>query len=139
MIECKAINERLDALNCMELFDTPAEEAFDRITRLAKSVLEMPIVLVSLVDESRQWFKSNQDLNAGETPRNGAFCDLTIRNSEPLIVENALLDERFSDNPFVTGEPGIRFYAGVPLRTRDGHNIGTLCAIDLKPRAISDQ
>ena len=141
MIECKAGNEkeRLDALYRMELLDTPAEEAFERITRLAKSVLEMPIVLVSLIDEDRQWFKSNHGMDAGETPRNVAFCDQTIRNSEPMVVENALLDERFADNPFVTGEPGIRFYAGVPLRTREGHNIGTLCAIDLKPRKISGQ
>jgi diguanylate cyclase (GGDEF)-like protein len=132
-------DERLDAHYRMELLDTPAEEAFDRITRLAKSVLEMPIVLVSLVDESRQWIKSTRDLDTGDTPHDVAFYDHTIRNSEPLIVENALLDERFADNPFVTGEPGVRFYAGVPLRTGDGHNIGTLCAIDLKPRAISDQ
>ena len=141
MIECKTGNEkeRLDALHRMEVLDTPAEEAFDRITRLAKSVLETPIVLVSLVDEDRQWFKSNQGLDAGESPRNVAFCDHTIRKTEPMVVENALDDPRFADNPFVTGEPGIRFYAGVPLRTRDGHNIGTLCAIDVKPRTISGQ
>ncbi|MDH3194816.1 MAG: sensor domain-containing diguanylate cyclase [Hyphomicrobiales bacterium] len=141
MIECKVGNEkdRLDALYSMELLDTPAEEAFDRITRLAKSVLETPIVVVSLVDESRQWFKSKLGLEADETPRDIAFCDHTIRQSHPLIVENALLDERFADNPLVTGEPGIRFYAGAPLRTRDGHNIGTLCVIDFKPRTISEQ
>ncbi len=141
MIECEIGNEkgRLDALYRMELLDTPAEEAFDRITRLAKSVLETPIVVVSLVDESRQWFKSKQGLDADETPRDVAFCDHTIRQSEPMVVENALLDGRFADNPLVTGEPCIRFYAGVPLRTRDGHNIGTLCAIDLKPRTISEQ
>lgn len=139
MIECKTgnENERLDALYRMELLGTPAEETFDRIIRLAKSVLEMPIVLVSLIDENRQWFKSNQGMGAGESPRNLAFCDHTIRNREPMVVENTLLDERFADNPFVTGEPGIRFYAGVPLRTRDDHAIGTLCAIDLKPRTIS--
>ena len=96
-------------------------------------------MLVSLIDEDRQWFKSNQGLDASETPRNVAFCDHTIRRPEAMVVENALLDARFADNPFVTGEPGIRFYAGVPLRTRDGHNIGTLCAIDVKPRTISGQ
>ena len=141
MIECDIKNEkeRLDALYRMELVDTPAEEAFDRITRLAKSVLEAPIVLVSLIDSNRQWFKSNQGLDADETPRDVAFCDYTIRNPEPMVVENALLDERFADNPLVVGKPGIRFYAGVPLRTRDGQNIGTLCAIDLKPREISEK
>jgi diguanylate cyclase (GGDEF)-like protein len=140
MIKC-SVNEkdRLDALHRMELLDTPSEEAFDRITRLAKSVLEIPIVLVSLVDENRQWFKSNQGLNASETPRDVAFCDHTIRKSEPMVVENAALDARFADNPLVTGEPGIRFYAGVPLRTREGYNIGTLCAIDVKPRTITPQ
>ena len=96
-------------------------------------------MLVSLIDEDRQWFKSNQGLDASETPRNVAFCDHTIRRPEAMVVENALLDARFADNPFVTGEPGIRFYAGVPLRTRDGHNIGTLCAINVKPRTISGQ
>jgi diguanylate cyclase (GGDEF)-like protein len=141
MIECKTEDEkeRFDALYRMELLDTPTEEAFDRITRLARSVLETPIVLVSLIDEGRQWFKSNQGLDTNETPRNVACFDHTIRNTEPVVVEDTLLDERFADNPFVTGEPGIRFYAGVPLNTRDGHIIGTLCAIDLKPRAISDQ
>jgi len=141
MSECKAGNEkgRLDALYRMELLDSPSEEAFDRITRLVRSMLETPIVLVSLIDEDRQWFKSNQGLDASETPRNVAFCDHTIRKPKPMIVEDAHLDERFADIPFVTGEPGIRFYAGVPLRTRDGHNVGTLCAIDLKPRTISGQ
>ena len=131
--------ERLNALDRMELLDTPAEEAFDRITRLAGTVLETPIVLISLIDKSRQWFKSKHGLDADETPREVAFCDYTIRNPEPMVVEDALLDDRFADNPLVAGEPGIRFYAGVPLRTRDGHNIGTLCAIDLKPRPISEK
>ena len=141
MIECnfKGEKDRLDALHRLELLDTPAEEAFDRVTRLAKSVLQVPIVLVSLVDENRQWFKSKQGLDASETPRDIAFCDHTIRKSEPMVVENATLDSRFASNPLVTGDPGIRFYAGVPLRTRDGYNIGTLCAIDVKPRTIDRQ
>ncbi len=129
----------MEALHRMELLDTPAEEPFDRITRLAKSVLDTPIVVVSLVDANRQWFKSKQGLDASETPRDVAFCDHTIRRSEPMVIRDARLDERFADNPLVVGEPGIRFYAGVPLRTKDGHNIGTLCAIDLQPRTISSQ
>jgi diguanylate cyclase (GGDEF)-like protein len=139
MIECETgiEKERLDALSRMELLGTPAEEAFGPVVRLAKSMLETPIVLVSLIDENRQWHISNQDMVAGGSPCNFAFCDRTIRNREPTIVEDTLLDDRFSDNPFVAGEPGIRFYAGVPLRTRDGHSIGTLSAIDFKPRTIS--
>ena len=141
MVECKSGKEkdRLDALYRMEVLDKPAEETFDRITRLTKNVLEMPIVLISLIDENRQWFKSNQGLDASETPRDIAFCDHTIRKSEPMVVKDTLLDQRFADNPLVIGEPGIRFYAGAPLRTRDGFNIGTLCVIDIKPRTISGQ
>lgn len=141
MITCQVENEteRLDALRRMDLLDTPPEQAFDRITRLAKSVLGTPIVAVSLIDVDRQWFKSIQGLDVSETPRDVAFCDHTIRRSEPMVVEDARLDERFANNPLVVGDPGIRFYAGAPLRTRDGYNIGTLCAIDLRPRTISAQ
>lgn len=141
MIECQVVNEqeRLEALHRMDLLDTPPEQAFDRITRLAKSVLGTPIVLVSLVDADRQWFKSNQGLDATETPRDVAFCDHTIRRSEPMVVEDARLDERFANNPLVVGKPGIRFYAGAPLRTKDGYNVGTLCAIDIVPRTISSK
>jgi diguanylate cyclase (GGDEF)-like protein len=141
MISCQVEGEkeRLEALYRMELLDTPPEQAFDRITRLAKSVLGTPIALVSLIDADRQWFKSKQGLEANQTPRDIAFCNHTICRSEPMVVEDARLDERFADNPLVVGEPGIRFYAGAPLRTRDGHNIGTLCTIDLQPRTISSQ
>lgn len=129
--------ERLAALKRYDILDTPPEEAFDRITRLAKTALNMPIVLVSLVDANRQWFKSKQGLDAAETPRDISFCTHAIEHNEPLIIRNALEDPRFYNNPLVTGEPYIQFYLGMPLRTPDGHNIGTLCAIDQKPRDLS--
>ncbi len=130
--------ERLAALHSYDVLDTTPEESFDRITRLAKSALQMPIVLVSLVDADRQWFKSRQGLEAAETPRDISFCTHAIEQDQPLIIKNALEDARFCENPLVTGEPHIRFYIGVPLRTPDGYNVGTLCAIDRKPRDLSD-
>ena len=130
-------DDRLAALHRYDVLDTPAEESFDRITRVAKSALQIPIVLVSLVDAERQWFKSKQGLDAVETPRNISFCTHAINQNEPMLVRDALDDERFRENPLVTGELGIRFYLGIPLRTPDGFNIGTLCAIDQKPRDLS--
>jgi len=128
--------ERLAALKRYDILDTPQEESFDRITRLAKTALQMPIVLVSLVDANRQWFKSKQGINTQQTSRDISFSTHAIEQDEPLIIRNALNDERFRDNPLVTGEPYIRFYLGMPLRTPDGYNIGTLCAIDQKPRDL---
>ena len=134
-----AEQERLAALDRYDVLDTPTEESFDRITRLAKTVLEVPIVLVSLVDKDRQWFKSRQGLAAIEAPREISFCTHAIETDEPMIVRDALDDPDFRNNPLVLGEPNIRFYAGVPLRTPNGHNIGTLCAIDRKPRELSTE
>ena len=138
MIECKVPNEdrRIAALRYFEILDTPAEEPFERITRLAKTITQAPIVLISLVDEFRQWFKSKQGLDIDETPRDVSFCAYTIGQPGPMVIEDARLDQRFANNPLVTGEPHIRFYAGVPLRTRDGYNIGTICVIDTKPRQL---
>ena len=139
MSECNTGDEqaRLAALHDYDILDTPPEEQFDRITRLAKTVLQMPFVLVSLVDRDRQWFKSNQGMRLSETPRADSFCTYTIRQNEPMIVENALLDGRFSHLPMVIGEPHIRYYIGVPLRTKGGHNIGALCAMDSRVRMLS--
>ncbi|MCW3474193.1 GGDEF domain-containing protein [Limobrevibacterium gyesilva] len=128
---------RLDALCRYDVLDTPPEESFDRITRLARTALQTPIALVSLVDRDRQWFKSRQGLSVPETPRDISFCAHAVQRDEPLIVRDALADPRFRDNPLVLGAPGVRFYMGVPLRTHDGHNIGTLCAIDQRPRKPS--
>lgn len=127
---------RLAALRSLELLDTPTEERFDRITRIAQRLFEVPIALVSLVDECRQWFKSAQGLGASETGRNISFCAHAIHASDVFVVENALDDPRFCDNPLLTGPPDIRFYAGAPLTTAGGFRVGTLCLIDRKPRAF---
>ena len=129
--------DRLRSLHALGILDTPPEERFDRITRLAMLALDVPIALVSLVDADRQWFKSSQGLDATETGRDVSFCGHTILSDEPLVVEDALADERFADNPLVTGEPNVRFYAGVPLCDQDGHKLGTLCVIDRVPRQLA--
>jgi diguanylate cyclase (GGDEF)-like protein len=130
--------ERLEALRRLNLLDTPIEERFERITRMLCRLLRMPIASFTLVDESRQWFKSIQGLSAKETPRSEAFCAHTILENEPLIVDDATKDPRFCDNPLVTGDPNIGFYAGMPVRSPDGHRVGTLCVIDRKPRTLSN-
>lgn len=130
--------ERQAALDQAAVLDTPPEERFDRYTRLAKRLFAVPTALVSLVDQNRQWFKSRQGLDATETPRDIAFCAHAINEPERvLVVENATEDERFHDNPLVTGDPQIRFYAGCPITTPNGHAIGTLCIIDGEPRTFT--
>lgn len=128
---------RLDALRSYNVLDTKAEKAFDDLTRLAAEICGTPIALVSLVDESRQWFKSHHGLDATETPREVAFCAHAILDDEIFEVSDACQDERFADNPLVTGQPNIRFYAGTVLTSEDKHNVGTLCVIDQKPRELS--
>lgn len=130
--------ERLQALDSSGLLSSGADPRFDRITRLASQMFSVPIALVSLIDHERQWFKSRQGLDVTETPRAMSFCGHTILDSKPLIIEDALLDERFCDNPLVTAEPHIRFYAGAPLHTAKGFRLGTLCLIDTKPNTLSD-
>ena len=133
-----AEDRRLQALYEYDILDTPAEESFDRITRLAKNALQAPMAMVSLVDRDRQWFKSRQGCETQETARNISFCTYTVRDNVPLIVSDALNDARFQNSPLVTGAPHVRAYVvGVPLRTPDGHNIGALCVNDVKPREIT--
>lgn len=126
--------ERLAALHRYRLLDTPREESFDRITRLASRLFDTPISLLTLVDEKRQWFKSRVGVEKEQGSREASFCAHAINRDEVMIVADASTDERFADNPWVTRKPYIRFYAGAPLRSRDGYLLGTLCVIDEKPR-----
>lgn len=125
---------RLSALIEMGILDSLPEERFDRLTRLASNALGTEIALVSLLDEKRQWFKSRQGLDVSETPIDQAFCRHAIRSSEVMVVPDAKTHPVFSNNPLVTGDPNISFYAGAPLITKDGYALGTLCVIDTKPR-----
>ncbi|MEI6161358.1 MAG: PAS domain-containing protein, partial [Roseococcus sp.] len=133
--------ERLAALRGLGILDTSPEADFDHVVRLAARLLDVPIALISLVDQDRQWFKSVIGLDGvTETPRELAFCDHAIRGQDVMVVPDATEDPRFAGNPLVTGEPGIRFYAGAPLITSDGHALGTLCVIDRVPhQALSDR
>ena len=130
---------RLETLRKLKILDTDPEERFDRITRLAKQVFGTPIALVSLVDADRQWFKSRQGLDAGETPRDVSFCGHAILEDKIMVVEDTFNDERFADNPLVENDPGIRFYAGYPLNAPDGSKVGTLCIIDREPRQMTTE
>jgi len=138
-------SERLGALQNTGLLDSLPEERFDRITRLAKAMFKVPISLVSLVDEDRQWFKSRQGLPATETPRDHAFCAHAILQDDIFVIPDALQDERFADNPLVEGSPNVRFYAGCPIKVASSEDanrkmpIGTLCVIDSKPRDLSEE
>lgn len=130
---------RLEALGAFALMDTPPERLFDDITLLASTICRTPIALMSLVDRNRQWFKSKVGLLEVETPRADAFCAYTLLGSEVMIVEDARKDARFSQNPLVVGSPHIRFYAGAPLLTSEGHGLGSLCVIDRRPRRLSPE
>lgn len=132
-------HERLLLLRELDLLDSAPEPEFDRITQLAADMLDVPVALVSLIDESRQWFKSRVGLDATETPRDVAFCAHAILSDQPLVVNDALLDERFADNPAVLGEPYVRFYTGIPLLSSEGLALGTLCVVDRIPRHLSDK
>ncbi len=129
---------RLASLHSLRILDTEPEERFDRITRLTKRLFNVPIALVSLVDKERQWFKSSVGLDAKETSREISFCGHAIHTSETFVVEDTLKDERFFDNPLVVNAPNIRFYAGQPITSPSGENIGTLCIIDRKKRTLTD-
>ncbi len=129
--------QRILALHALDLLDTPAEERFDRITRLAAQHFEVPIALISFVDLDRQWFKSKQGTSLAETPRSVSFCAHAILQDDALIIPDARLDPRFADNPLVTGAPHIVFYAGYPLTTLDGDHVGSLCLCDHQPCTLT--
>lgn len=133
-------DERVAELRSLNLLDTPREPRFDRLTALVADVLDMPMVFVNLVDAERQWFKSTCGLDGvSDTPRDVGFCAHAIHEPDILLIPDASRDERFHDNPFVTGDFHLRFYAGVPIRGPRGKAIGTLCLVDTKPRALSER
>jgi two-component sensor histidine kinase len=131
----RAERRRLDTLREYRIMDTPPEAAFDRVTKMVADLYGVPIALVSLVDDCRQWFKSAYGLDTSETPREMSFCQYVIAEERPLVVTDVLGDPRFHDNPLVTGDLHIRFYAGVPLRAYNGAILGSLCVIDREERA----
>ncbi|WP_118178505.1 sensor domain-containing diguanylate cyclase [Paraburkholderia phosphatilytica] len=128
--------QRLATLRALSILDTSPEERFDRLTRLAKRLFDVPIALVTLVDADRQWFKSREGLDVSETSRDISFCGHAILTDDLLLVDDASSDTRFHDNPLVTGDPNIRFYAGCPLVVSGANRLGTFCLIDSKPRAL---
>ena len=132
-------SSRLEALQKYRILDTPPERVFNDVAMIASTIAGTPIALMTLVDGNRQWFKANIGLSVSETPREQAFCAHTILGTLPMIVEDATKDPRFSQNPLVTSDPEIRFYAGAPLITHDGHALGSLCVIDKKPRTFDSR
>jgi GAF domain-containing protein len=127
---------RLAALRRLGILDTQPEERFDRLTRLAAALFDVPMALVSLLDRDRQWLKSTCGLDVRQTSREVSFCAHAILRREVMIVPDALLDPRFADNPVVTGEPRIRFYAGCPIALPGGEFGGTLCLLDTRPHQL---
>lgn len=129
---------RLMALYQLDLLDSHSDHRFQRVVELATHIAGCPIGLVSLIDKDRQWFKAKVGIEVNQTSRDISFCGHTIQANQPLIVADTTSDERFSDNPLVTGEPHIRFYAGIPLTMNSGHNIGTLCVINTKAQVLDN-
>ncbi|MEN2787477.1 diguanylate cyclase [Sphingomonas qilianensis] len=139
MLDSKLHDEdaRIAALRRLGVLDTAIEQPFEKIVMLVRTVLRVPMAAVTLVDRERQWFKASRGLDATETPRSVSFCTYTIQQRGPMIIEDASRDPRFADNPLVVGPPFVRAYAGIPLRTPEGYNVGALCAIDTEPRTFS--
>ena len=132
-------SQRLADLKALNILDTPREPRFDTLTQLIADVFEMPMVFLTMVDTDRQWYKSTWGIDIDSTPRNVSFCAHAIVEPEPMVVPDATADSRFLDNPFVTGDFHLRFYAGVPLYGRSGKAIGALGLVDREPRVFSHQ
>ena len=131
--------QRLVALRELGILDTPSEERFDRITRVARRVFDVPIVLITLVDANRQWFKACLGVSYRETERSLSFCAHAILRPETMVIPDTLLDARFCNNPVVIDKPYVRFYAGRPLAGPSGHRLGTLCVVDVRPRILTSE
>ena len=134
----KLEKERLECLIKYEILDTLSDANLDEITKLASLICQTEISLISLIDEKRQWFKSNNGMKFSETERKSSFCNHSIQQYDIYEINDAQKNPLFSNNPFVTGDPFIRFYAGMPLTSPEGYNIGTLCVIDQKPKKLND-
>jgi diguanylate cyclase (GGDEF)-like protein len=130
---------RLDALERQQITDTPRDEAFDRVVRLACAALSAPIGAITFIESERQWIKAEQGLGLHETSRDTSFCTHALTSDEVMVVEDASRDPRFASNPFVTCSGGVRFYAGAPINTREGYKLGTLCVVDHIPRKITQR
>jgi diguanylate cyclase (GGDEF)-like protein len=137
--EARRERDRLAALDKFDILDSPREQPFDRIASLIRSIYNVEAGIVSMIDGHRQWYKASDGPPVDEVALEDTFCRFTVQGDDPIVVQDATKDARFSANPHVTGEPHVRFYAGVPLRTRQGHNIGTLCAVDSAPREFSER
>lgn len=131
--------ERLASLKSLNIIHTPIEKTFERVIRVTKELFNVPIVAISFVDDEKQWFKSTLGLEIKESKREDSFCGHAILEDKVFVVEDAEKDYRFKDNPMVIGEPHIKFYAGCPIQSFSGHNVGTLCIIDKKPRSFSEE
>src|SRR5688572_22123729 len=131
--------QRLAAVRRYDILDTPPDGAFDRVTRIAARLFNVPISIVSIVDADRIWFKSHHGLDVREIPRGPGLCASAILDNKPWVLTDAKADPRSLANPLVAGQFGLRFYAGIPLRTQDGLNLGTLCVIDREPHAITEE
>src|SRR6478735_4894129 len=130
---------RLDALERQRITDTPRDEAFDRIVRIACAALEAPVGAITFIESERQWIKSEQGLGLPETPRDISFCTHALLGDDVMVVEDATCDPRFASNPYVTAEGGVRFYAGAPLTTTEGYRLGTLYVIDHIARKVGQR
>ncbi len=132
-------SERLKTLESYDILDSLPEQEYEDLALLASQICEVPVALISFVGGERQWFKAAVGIELNESPREVSFCGHAIVNDEPLIVQNALEDERFAGNPFVADDPNVRFYAGFQIRSHDGSPLGTICTLDVQPRQLTEQ